>query len=92
MKKLYAFWRYTGFPGFLGGPVTDIRNDGKVETSNYGPGFLFKPVLIVPHDKGVALHTKLNDLQKRYETATEKLREEFKKMLNDTVPELTSKK
>ncbi len=58
-KKLFAFWRYDQFPYVLGSEITDMNNDGQVETTRYGKGQWFKPFKIVPVLEGERI---MNDL------------------------------
>lgn len=62
---LYAFWRYDLFPFYLGGQVSKMKDDGSVQTIEYGPGYYFKPVLLLPLAAGKSLMAKLNDLSER---------------------------
>ena len=66
---LYAFWKYDTFPFFVGGPVTRLRGDGFVETSNYGAGSWFRPLLIVPRQVGEFLREMLREAEVEYNKA-----------------------
>lgn len=53
MNKMYAFWKYDIPPFLLGGEVKEIQEDGCVSVVGYTSRF--KPVLIVPIEKGIKL-------------------------------------
>jgi len=61
-QKLFAFWRYDLYPFILCGEVTRVTDTGAVETVEYGKGFLFQPILIVPYDVGTKMRERLRDL------------------------------
>ena len=62
-KKLFAFWKYDQFPYCLGGEITDMRDNGSIETVEYGRGAYFKPVLILPLEQGKATMKELKVLE-----------------------------
>ena len=64
--NLFAFWSYGSYPYVLGGTVTRMREDGYVETKEYGPGAWFKPVKLLPLDAGKELNAKLRALDANY--------------------------
>ncbi len=66
---LYAFWSHDN-PPFLGGTVTKIRNDGAVETSEFGPQQWFRPVCTVPYARGKAIQAKLEEMRGAHRAAT----------------------
>lgn len=67
MKKqqLYAFWSYDQFPYILGGTVAKINDDSTVETKEYGPGYCFTPLKIVPLKAGMIIKQDLEKLKAR---------------------------
>ena len=69
MNKLYAFWKYDIPPFLLGGEVEEVLEDGYVIIKGRTPGYKFKPVIIVPLEKGVKLHKKLNKAESKYRNA-----------------------
>ena len=64
MNKMYAFWKYDIPPFLLGGEVKEIQEDGCVSVVGYTSKF--KPVLIVPIEKGIKLQKKLNKANAKY--------------------------
>ncbi|MDO8629082.1 MAG: hypothetical protein Q7R41_01205 [Phycisphaerales bacterium] len=76
--KLYAFWRYDLYPFVLGGPVTQMRGDGCVETSNFGCGYWFKPIQLLPLEEGRKLHDALDALDKEHAKAQRKFNKEWR--------------
>lgn len=64
-QKLFAFWEYNGYPGFLGAEVIKMRGNGYVEVRGY-QGMAFNPVKILPLAEGVELAKKLRDLGNNY--------------------------
>ena len=87
-KTLYAFWSYNLYPYFLSGEVTDMRDNGAVETKEYGPGNWFGPVLLLPLNAGLELREKLKTLENDYREAERKLRKDFDGQLTIQAPEL----
>lgn len=82
MNKMYAFWKYDIPPFLLGGEVKEIQEDGCVSVVGYTSRF--KPVLIVPIEKGIKLQKKLDKANAKYKkvvaNATEDLRALVKKI------------
>lgn len=88
--KLYAFWRHDQFPFILGGPVTKMRENGSVETKNFGPGYYFKPFKVVPLKAGLMLQQHLDSMEHKFRAAEKEFRLQWKregdklfKMIND---------
>ncbi len=54
--KLYAFWPYEDY--YLGGVVSELRDDGKVKIEGYGSS-IFTPVMITSYNHGVKVHNEL---------------------------------
>jgi hypothetical protein len=75
--KMMAFWRYESFPFVLCGKIVKMKGDGKVETEEYGPGFWFKPIKIVPYDEGLMIKNRLKKLTQRYHTELDKFKDGF---------------
>ena len=86
VKGLYAFWAYDLFPFILGGPVEKMGKHGEVETKNFGPGFWFTPLKIMPEESGKELHEKINLLEKEYDKDIKQLREKYYDKLNSIAP------
>lgn len=67
--RLFAFWRYDLFPHVVGGEVTQMRDDGRVETREYGQGSWFRPFLLLPLQAGKAKLAELKALSAEREEA-----------------------
>jgi hypothetical protein len=78
---LYAFWPYDQFPFLCSGPVTHMASDGRVYTENFGRGFAFQPVKLLPIDAGLTLKTRLKDLELERRGAFKALEIEYAKRL-----------
>lgn len=76
--SLYAFWHYDQYPYVCGGPITKMSNTGIVETRNYGPGFTFKPFLVLPLAAGEAKMAELQNLSTGYRRALHAFEVEWK--------------
>jgi hypothetical protein len=63
VRNMYAFWKYSGFPYVLGGPVLSMNNEGLVQVTNYG-GAIFRPVYLTTLKNGQALQEKIVELEK----------------------------
>lgn len=85
---LYAFWEYSEFPYILAGPVSKLHENGDVETANYGPGFRFKPVKLLPREAGAQLHGALKTLEKAHEAAQKKFHSEWKAKVEEQLGRL----
>lgn len=81
--KLYAFWKYDRAPFLLGDEVSKVYEDGSVSVVKYS--YRFKPVLIVPLEKGIKLQKKLNKANAKYNKvvgeAYQELREVVKSIM-----------
>jgi hypothetical protein len=64
--KLIAFWPYDRYPYVLSGTVLKVNEYGNVETEEYGKGYFFQPLLILPARAGKALQAELKQLEKEY--------------------------
>ena len=82
-----AFWRYDCFPFVLCGKIVMMKNDGRVETEEFGRGSWFKPFKIVPYDEGLMIKNKLAALEKRYNSELKKFKDEFGKAAKDIIGE-----
>lgn len=69
MKGYYAFWRYSSFPYLLGGRITEMREDGAVETEQFGTGSYYHPVKILPPKAGEEFLRELKKLERQHDTA-----------------------
>lgn len=86
MKKLYAFWKYDFYPYLLGGQVTNILDNGSVETEEYGKGRYFSHIIkILPLKAGADLKEKLKKLEMDREKALHALYAEWDKKLEDVL-------
>lgn len=63
MNELYAFWKYDLYPFVCGGPVVEMRDDGWVQTKNFGKGYWFKPIHLLPLKAGEELHRRIKSLE-----------------------------
>ena len=79
VKGLYAFWRYDQYPYVTGGTIVDINENGYVECKEYGRGYRFKPLLILPVKQGKELRHQLELLEQSYRKAKAQLRDEWEK-------------
>lgn len=80
--QLYAFWKYDAFPYVLGGPVVAMDATGRVETSNFGPGYWFHPIKLVPFAHGEKIAEDFEKLATAERVAREQLRTEWLAKLN----------
>lgn len=64
-----ALWRYSGFPYVLGGHVTKVDAQGRVETREYGFGYYFTPVKVLPAEEGEAVLANLKALDRKHAEA-----------------------
>ena len=83
-EKMYAFWKYDTPPYLLGGEVEGIKEDGYV-TIVGRTGYEFKPVLIVPLEKGIKLQKKINKANAKYRKTVDTAKRE----LLDVVTEIS---
>jgi len=86
-QRLYAFWKYDSFPYVLGGTVEQMNKDGLVQTTEFGKGYWFKPIKLLPLDAGVTVQKALNDLREGHCKATKKLHQEWIAKLRNLFPE-----
>lgn len=85
MQKQFAFWKYDLFPFLLGGEVTKMREDGKVETKEYGRNTYFVPVKILPLKDGKAINERLRELEREYKRSLEAVRSDFMAQRNKII-------
>lgn len=88
IKGLFAFWRYDQFPYVLGGTVDRMSEKGNVNTHEYGYGYNFTPIKLMPEKAGKELLAKLMQLRKEHDAAAKKLHDEFMKKAIELLPEL----
>ena len=84
-KDLFVFWKYDSFPYLLGGTVTEITDNGLVETIEYGPGHYFRPTKLFTLTAGKELICRLAKIKAERDTALAKVREEWDKKLNEEI-------
>lgn len=77
MKQI-AFWRYDQFPFVLSGEVVKMNDEGKVTTKEYGIGFWFNPIKILPLAAGKKLSEALRKLTRDYSAAANKFEAEWR--------------
>ena len=80
--NLYAFWKYDLPPFLLGGIVELINEDGYVKIKDRYDGMRFKPAVLVPLEKGLALQQKLDEAQTVYEKETKAAKEKLLDVVN----------
>lgn len=80
-----AFWKYDIFPYVLSGTVRAFREDQYVEVEGY-PGMAFKPILILPQDKGIDLSNKLRALDREHRESLAALNTSFKRRVKELIP------
>ncbi len=85
-KKLYAFWSYDLFPYVLGGEIKDMREDGLVLIEAYHSWF--KPILILPFEKGQKIREELKKIERSYKNEIEKVRKNKLAEVIDVCPQL----
>lgn len=78
-----AFWRYDTFPFVLGGHVTDINENGFVETSEFGRGFYFKPFRILPASAGEKALGDLRKIRDEHDAAKRAFNKEWSSKLRE---------
>ena len=83
-QELYAFWKYDQFPFVCCGTVTSMMSDGWVEIKEYGKGYLFNPIKIVPLEQGLKIKRELDALTVAYRKETEALHKSKVKQLKET--------
>jgi len=79
--RLVAVWpsEYS----YLGGEITKMYDDGKVETKNFGPGFRFTPVKILPYAAGMVFLTKAKQLDGERVNKLVKVNQEYAKKIKE---------
>lgn len=80
--NLYAFWKYDLPPFLLGGIVELINEDGCVKIKDRYDGMRFKPAVLLPLEKGLALQQKLDEAQTVYEKETKAAKEKLLNVVN----------
>ena len=80
--NLYAFWKYDLPPFLLGGIVEFINEDGYVKIKDRYDGMRFKPAVLLPLEKGLALQQKLDEAQTVYEKETKAAKEKLLDVVN----------
>lgn len=72
-----AFWKYDNYPYCLHGTVTAISPTGRVQTVEYGNGYWFKPLVLLPTEAAKDIVKKLYDLEGEYDIKTKELSVEY---------------
>lgn len=78
-QKLFAFWKYDGFPYMLGAEVVRFTENGRVVAKGFEGYATFEPIAIIPLDRGLELKAKLEKLRAEQRKAEEAFRAEWKK-------------
>lgn len=90
-ELLFAIWANFAYPYILGGEVTHIDECGNVETVEYGPGFRFKPIALLPIKVGrdfMKQAKELEDKRKKELQALEKNHMNHLKNISNSLPSL----
>lgn len=89
----YYFWNYDLYPFLLGGPGKKEPR-GSVVTTNFAPGFHFRPCYEFSLEEGQKFHQRLRELEAEYNAAFETLDAIYKKKREDLLAEawVTSRK
>ena len=82
--RLYAIWKYAGFPHFLCGEVKEILPSGDVRVKGYD-GMIFQPIKIVPEDAGKKIVEVLGDLRIPHRRAKERFDAEWLAKANTAI-------
>lgn len=85
-QRLYAFWKYDGYPYILGAEVIQFFENGSVECVGYA-GYAFKPVKILPLKQGAILKEKLRQLEKDRQKAKAQFDNEWDTKAQETFDE-----
>jgi len=86
MKKqtLYAFWDYDLCPYVLGGIVEEFTGSGKVRIKGYD-GMAFKPIAIIPDQKGKDALKLLKELREKYAKEEKELKTRYKEIIQGII-------
>ena len=87
-ETLFAFWSDSAFPFATGGTVTKMKNDGSVETVEFGCGYWFKPRVIVPYEVGKTMKIVMKGLEKQHSESIKAVTEDFCTKLETQFPAL----
>jgi hypothetical protein len=79
-NRLIAFWNYDTYPYCLSGEVLNIKENGLVETIEYGKGYFFNPIKITSYERGLIIKNDLDLLNNEYELKLKDLKEMHKDM------------
>jgi hypothetical protein len=86
-SQFFAFWRYDhSYPYILGGSVTKMYSDGRVETKEYGPGTSFMPIKLLPLAQGKVLMKKIKALAHEESLALIDFHADWRYKLEELVP------
>ena len=88
-----AFWKYDQFPYILGGIIMgwSLNDPGYIETKEYGKGYYFKPVKIVPASIGKRMLAELEQLKANRDDAMSKINVAYDELLRKAFPDLRAK-
>ncbi len=82
-----AFWRHSAFPRVLCGTITRMRDNGSVETEEFGKGSYFKPIKILPLAAGLAIKTALRELETGHRQRIDEIEREFSERVRKLIKE-----
>ena len=80
------------FPFTHGGEITKVRENGSVELKEYGRGFYFKNIHMLPLKEGQELYAKIKLLEREYNAALSKFHLEWFNKVVEIAPFIKDKK
>lgn len=88
--RLIAIWGQSDFPHYLGGEVTQWKKVegnhlGAVETKEFGKGYWFRPLIVVPYEMGREILDNLKALNVEYKAKKDELHEVYMKKLRKII-------
>jgi len=91
LDGLFAFWRSDTLPFVCGGHVTRMKENGSVETKEYGKGYFWKPIKLLPAERGVELMRRFEALGKEHREAQRKFDAEWRAKAEKLFAEMGAK-
>lgn len=85
MKNLYALWKSDHYPYILGGKITRMKDNGNVEAENFGKGYWFNPIKIVPEKLGKQILSDVKNLETERRNAKKKFDKEWADILLESI-------
>lgn len=83
-QKLFAFWKYDGFPTkqCLGAEIEEFGKNGSIMPAGYGYCY-FKPFKICLFTEGQAINEELKALDIAYNKELKALKDKYSKLHNE---------